>query len=179
MNKNRRDLLKDLSLAGLSGVVTNERLVTGIGQGLTRTSHAQSGLPESFVGVDVKAKYLNLSIPSPIDVLVSEAHADHIPIPDPWNIVATKNDENTYKIEIMNGGRKAVRTGIFNIDGSKGKLTKDKQRSCKNSLGKMSKTYISQVSAEGLTFRANFKVLAELKWDLVPGGDLFPAIYCG
>ena len=119
-----------------------------------------------------------------MDILIRRAHATHISIPNPWNVLAMKTGEATYRVELMDGGGKAVRVGTFNVDGSKGWLERDAEQSCEALKGKMDKASIYKVSPTAMTFRAYFQDsgysgAAKLQWDLVPGTLPFPGSDCG
>ncbi len=170
MNKARRNLVKNLSVLVSTALITPGQLLEKAGKLFVPSVQAQT-LPESFVGEALKADYINQLTPSPIDGLITEATASHLFIPNPWHILATKNDENTYKIEILDPGSKGLRMGILNIDGSWGTVEQVEDKTCaKLKGGKMTKALIYEVSANNMIFQARlFRGAALLQWKLTPG----------
>ena len=177
---NKRQFLRVLSITGAAALVPglNRRIAPNEQLSILGTAHAQS-LPDAYIGTDVRASYLNSTTPSPIDALIKEAFSSHLNIPNPWNILATRADDSSYKFQVMDKRRDITQTAIVSIDGSKTKFAVDESRSCKKLKQPLIKARILKISPDEMVFEAWYKKVGQLNWTLVPGdANQFPASEC-
>ena len=73
MIKNRRKVLRFLSIAGVSAVVLSDRFVESVANTLVRPANAQTTLPDAFIGVGLAASYLNQTSPQEHFLVPAEA----------------------------------------------------------------------------------------------------------